>query len=101
MDVEITLQVNGATRRLSVDTRTTLLDVLRERLGITGPKKGCDHGQCGACTVLLDDRRAYSCLQLAVALGERAVTSIEGLGAAEGDLHPLQRAFLDHDGLQC
>jgi xanthine dehydrogenase YagT iron-sulfur-binding subunit len=101
MDSEITLQVNGATHRLSVDTRTTLLDALRERLGITGPKKGCDHGQCGACTVLLDGRRVNSCLALAVAHQDADIVTIEGL-APDGDrLHPLQQAFIAHDAFQC
>jgi xanthine dehydrogenase YagT iron-sulfur-binding subunit len=102
MDSEITLQVNGATHRLSIDTRTTLLDALRERLGITGPKKGCDHGQCGACTILLDGRRVNSCLALAVAHQDADIVTIEGLAAASGDdLHPLQQAFITHDAFQC
>ncbi|HEX3466034.1 MAG TPA: 2Fe-2S iron-sulfur cluster-binding protein, partial [Candidatus Elarobacter sp.] len=100
MDVEITLRVNGAAHRLSVDTRTTLLDALRERLGITGPKKGCDHGQCGACTVLIDGRRANSCLALAVAHQDADVTTIEGL-ANDGGLHAMQAAFVEHDAFQC
>ncbi|HEY0381756.1 MAG TPA: 2Fe-2S iron-sulfur cluster-binding protein [Candidatus Elarobacter sp.] len=100
MDVEITLRVNGAAHRLSVDTRITLLDTLRERLGITGPKKGCDHGQCGACTILADGRRANSCLMLAVAHQDEDLTTIEGL-AVDGSLHPLQAAFIAHDAFQC
>jgi len=100
MDVEITFSVNGAARRLSVDTRTTLLDALRERLGITGPKKGCDHGQCGACTILIDGRRANSCLALAVAHQGAELTTIEGLADGE-HLHPLQAAFITHDAFQC
>jgi xanthine dehydrogenase YagT iron-sulfur-binding subunit len=100
MDVEITLRVNGAAHRLSVDTRITLLDTLRERLGITGPKKGCDHGQCGACTILVDGRRANSCLMLAVAHENEELTTIEGLGG-DGSLHPLQAAFIAHDAFQC
>jgi xanthine dehydrogenase YagT iron-sulfur-binding subunit len=100
MDVDIMLRVDGSERRLMVDTRTTLLDALRERLGITSPKKGCDHGQCGACTVLLDGRRAVSCLALAVAYQGAEIVTAEGL--ADGDeLHPLQRAFIEHDAFQC
>ena len=100
MDLEITLRVNGTARRLSVDTRTTLLDALRERLALTGAKKGCDHGQCGACTVLIDGRRANACLALAVAHQEAEIVTIEGLGSVD-DLHPLQRAFIAHDAFQC
>lgn len=100
MELEITLQVNGVAHRLSVDTRTTLLDVLREQLGLTGAKKGCDHGQCGACTILLDGWRVNSCLALAVAHQDAQIVTIEGL--AEGEhLHPLQRAFITHDAFQC
>jgi len=100
MEMEIALRVNGASHRLVVDTRTTLLDALRERLGLTGPKKGCDHGQCGACTVLLDGRRVNSCLALAVAHQDAEIVTIEGL-APEGQLHPLQRSFIEHDAFQC
>ena len=100
MDLPITLQVNGTTHQLSIDTRTTLLDALREYLGIIGPKKGCDHGQCGACTVLLDGRRVNSCLVLAVALQDAEIVTIEGL-ASEENLHPLQRSFIKHDAFQC
>ena len=100
MDAEITLQVDGEEHRLSVDTRTTLLDALRERLGITSPKKGCDHGQCGACTILLDGRRVNGCLALAVAHDGAEIVTAEGL-AENGDLHPMQRSFIEHDGFQC
>jgi xanthine dehydrogenase YagT iron-sulfur-binding subunit len=100
MDLEITLRVNGTARRLSVDTRTTLLDALRERLGLTGAKKGCDHGQCGACTILLDGRRANSCLALAVAHQGAEIVTVEGLADGE-DLHPQHRSFIAHDAFQC
>jgi xanthine dehydrogenase YagT iron-sulfur-binding subunit len=100
MDVEITLRVDGSDHRLLVDTRTTLLDALRERLGITSAKKGCDHGQCGACTVLLDGRRALSCLALAVAHDGAEIVTASGLGDGD-DLHPMQRAFIEHDAFQC
>jgi xanthine dehydrogenase YagT iron-sulfur-binding subunit len=96
----ITLTVNGRAYALEIDNRTTLLDALREHLDLTGTKKGCDHGQCGACTVLLDGRRANACLIFAVAAQGCRVTTIEGLGGADR-LHPLQQAFLDHDGYQC
>jgi xanthine dehydrogenase YagT iron-sulfur-binding subunit len=98
--VDVTLNVNGREYLLSFDVRTSLLDLLRERLGLTGAKKGCDHGQCGACTVLLDGRRELSCLTLAVAAQGRAITTIEGL-ATNGTLHPMQQAFIDHDAFQC
>jgi xanthine dehydrogenase YagT iron-sulfur-binding subunit len=100
MDIEITLRVDGSEHRLTVDTRTTLLDALRERLGITSPKKGCDHGQCGACTVLLDGRRAVSCLALAVAHQGGEIVTAQGLTNGE-ELHPLQAAFIEHDAFQC
>ena len=100
MDAHISLRVDGLSHRLTVDSRTTLLDALRERLGITSPKKGCDHGQCGACTVLVDGRRANSCLALAVAYDGVEIVTAAGLGSAE-DLHPLQRAFIEHDAFQC
>lgn len=96
----VTLQVNGQARSVDVDNRTTLLDLLREQLHLTGTKKGCDHGQCGACTVLLDGRRINSCLMLAVMAEGGAVTTIEGLGTPQ-QLHPLQAAFVKHDGYQC
>jgi xanthine dehydrogenase YagT iron-sulfur-binding subunit len=98
---ELTLMVNGTAYRLRLDHRTTLLDALRERLGLTGTKKGCDHGQCGACTVLVDGRRVNSCLLLAVMAREAGITTIEGLAAPDGELHPLQAAFVEHDALQC
>jgi xanthine dehydrogenase YagT iron-sulfur-binding subunit len=96
----ISLRVNGVTRRLSLDNRRTLLDALREDIGHTGPKKGCDHGQCGACTVLLDGRRVVSCLTLAVAAEGAEITTVEGL-AGDGDLLPVQEAFVRLDGFQC
>jgi xanthine dehydrogenase YagT iron-sulfur-binding subunit len=104
MDAEIGLQVDGQRHTLTVDTRTTLLDALRERLGVTSPKKGCDHGQCGACTVLLDGKRVLPCLILAVAEDGAEVTTAAGLTADADDpdqLHPVQRAFVEHDGFQC
>ncbi len=100
MDLPIILHVNGTNYDLSIDTRTTLLDVLREHLGLTGAKKGCDHGQCGACTVLLDGRRTNSCLALAVAQQDAKIVTIEGL-ADDDQLHPLQQCFIDHDAFQC
>jgi len=94
------LTVNGRNHSLDLDPRTTLLDALREHLGLTGTKKGCDQGQCGACTVLVEGRRINACLSLAVMHEGDAITTIEGLGT-QGDLHPLQRAFIEHDGYQC
>ena len=98
---EITVRVNGKPHTLSVDHRRVLLDLLREDLGLTGSKKGCDHGQCGACTVLVDGRRLNSCLLLAVTLDGSEVTTVEGLGGEGEEPHPLQRAFLDRDAFQC
>ncbi|MFI6025586.1 2Fe-2S iron-sulfur cluster-binding protein [Amycolatopsis magusensis] len=100
MEAEVTLRVDGHEHRLPVDTRTTLLDALRDRLGNPSPKKGCDHGQCGACTVLVGGRRVLSCLTLAVATGEDEVTTANGL-AEDGELHPVQRAFISNDAFQC
>jgi xanthine dehydrogenase YagT iron-sulfur-binding subunit len=97
----VRIVVNGTPQALTLDPRSSLLDVLRERLALTGAKKGCDHGQCGACTVHLDGRRVASCLTLAVQVDGRSVTTIEGLSSAEGELHPMQQAFIDHDALQC
>jgi xanthine dehydrogenase YagT iron-sulfur-binding subunit len=98
--ITVELKINGNLRSLTLDPRTTLLDALREHLALTGSKKGCDHGQCGACTVLIEGRRINSCLTLAAMHDGQSVTTIEGL--AEGDrLHPLQAAFVEHDGFQC
>ncbi len=96
----ITLNINGEDRRLTLEPRVTLLDALRERLQLTGSKKGCDHGQCGACTVLVNGRRVNSCLMLAVMCEGDRITTVEGLAQAE-TLHPVQAAFIEHDGLQC
>ncbi|MFE9788463.1 2Fe-2S iron-sulfur cluster-binding protein [Nocardia salmonicida] len=100
MRARISVTVDGRTRVVDVDTRTTLLDVLREQLGVTSPKKGCDRGQCGSCTVLLDGRRATLCLALAVAHDGATIVTADGLADGD-DLHPVQRAFLEHDGFQC
>ena len=95
------IRLSGSIHRLAVDVRTSLLDALREHVGLTGTKKGCDHGQCGACTVLVDGKRMLSCLTLAVMAQAREITTIEGLAAADGTLHPMQQAFIDHDAFQC
>ena len=100
LSATVTLQVNGQAQEMTLDLRTTLLDALREHLHLTGTKKGCDHGQCGACTVLLDGRRVNACLTLAVMHDGQQVTTIEGLGTPAA-LHPLQAAFVRHDGYQC
>jgi len=99
-EVDLTLRLNGSTRRLRLDSRVTLLDALRDRLELTGTKKGCDQGTCGACTVLADGKRVLSCLTLAAQCDDREVTTIEGL-SRDGGLHPVQEAFIRHDGLQC
>lgn len=100
LPVDVTLRVNGKDMRLRIDARTTVLDALREHLKLTGSKKGCDHGQCGACTVLIDDRRVVSCLTLALAAEGQEITTIEGL-ATDDHLHPMQQAFVDNDAFQC
>jgi xanthine dehydrogenase YagT iron-sulfur-binding subunit len=98
--VTVAWQVNGERRELTVDPRVTLLDALRERLDLTGTKKGCDRGQCGACTVHVDGRRVLSCLTLAASVHRKEITTIEGLAAGD-DLHPVQQAFVSHDAFQC
>ncbi|TQL68937.1 xanthine dehydrogenase YagT iron-sulfur-binding subunit [Nocardioides albertanoniae] len=103
MEHTVSLRIDHTDHQVVVDTRTTLLDALRERVGNTSPKKGCDHGQCGSCTVLLDGRRHLTCLTLAVAHDGAEIVTASGLAEAgdDGDLHPVQQAFLDHDGYQC
>jgi xanthine dehydrogenase YagT iron-sulfur-binding subunit len=98
--VDVTLRVNGESKSVAIDARTTVLDALREHLGLTGSKKGCDHGQCGACTVLIDGRRVLSCLTLALAAEGQQILTIEGLSKG-GELHPMQQAFVDQDAFQC
>jgi xanthine dehydrogenase YagT iron-sulfur-binding subunit len=100
LPVKVTLQINGGDKPLTIDARTTVLDALREHVGLTGTKKGCDHGQCGACTVLIDGRRVLSCLTLALSVQDQQITTIEGL-AKDGQLHPMQQAFIDQDAFQC
>jgi len=100
VSISVKFTVNGRERTLDLDPRSTLLDVLREHLDLTGTKKGCDQGQCGACTVLVDGRRVLSCLTLAITKDGASVTTVEGL-AKNGTLHPLQQAFIDHDAFQC
>jgi len=99
--MDLTLTINGRDHRLALDPRTVLLDALREHLNLTGTKKGCDQGQCGACTVHVDGVRVLSCLTLAAAVQGARITTIEGLAGADGALHPMQQAFVEHDGLQC
>jgi xanthine dehydrogenase YagT iron-sulfur-binding subunit len=99
--VPMALTVNGKTTELKLDTRVTVLDALRDHLSLTGSKKGCDQGQCGACTVLIDGRRVLSCLTLAITAQGKPIQTIEGLGAAGGVLHPMQQAFIDQDAFQC
>src|SRR4051812_28272220 len=98
--MDLSLRINGALYELDVDPRVTLLDLLREELGLTGSKKGCDHGQCGACTVHIDGKRVLSCLTLGVAVRGK-ITTIEGVAPSDGPLHPMQDAFIDRDALQC
>jgi len=97
----VLLTVNGTPHDFEVENRATLLDTLRETLGLTGAKRGCNHGQCGACTVLLDGKRVLSCILLSVQADRKSVLTIEGLSSSDGGLHPLQQAFIDHDALQC
>jgi len=97
----LSIRVNRQTYNLALDNRTSLLDALRDHIGLTGTKKGCDHGQCGACTVLIDGERVLSCLIFAVMAQGRDITTIEGLVSSDGSLHPMQQAFIDHDAFQC
>ena len=100
LPVNVTLRVNGDSKSLNIDARTTVLDALREHIGLTGSKKGCDHGQCGACTILIEGRRVLSCLTLALAAQDQNISTIEGL-AKGNELHPMQQAFIDQDAFQC
>jgi xanthine dehydrogenase YagT iron-sulfur-binding subunit len=97
----LSLKVNGVTRTLTIEPRLSLLDALRDHLALTGTKKGCNQGACGACTVLLDGERINSCLTLAIQCEDREIITIEGVESSSGELHPLQRAFIEHDGFQC
>jgi xanthine dehydrogenase YagT iron-sulfur-binding subunit len=99
--VSFVLEINERQHRVALDVRTTLLDVLREHLGLTGTKKGCDQGQCGACTVLVDGRRVLSCLTLAASVRDHSIMTIEGISGRDGELHPMQQAFIEHDAFQC
>ncbi|PBB98681.1 oxidoreductase [Mesorhizobium sp. WSM3862] len=99
--VAVSLRINKQPYELSLDARTSLLDALRDHVGLTGTKKGCDHGQCGACTVLVDGKRVLSCLSFAVMNDGKEVTTVEGLASSDGKLHPMQQAFIDHDAFQC
>lgn len=99
--MNVTMQINGQSYQFDIDVRTSLLDLLRDHAGLTGTKKGCDHGQCGACTVLTDGRRTLSCMSFAVMNDTAEITTIEGLASDEGELHPMQQAFIDHDAFQC
>ncbi|RWL50246.1 MAG: (2Fe-2S)-binding protein [Mesorhizobium sp.] len=99
--VVTSLRINKQAYELSLDTRTSLLDALREHIGLTGTKKGCDHGQCGACTVLVEGKRVLSCLSFAVMNDGKDITTVEGLASSDGKLHPMQQAFIDHDAFQC
>lgn len=97
----VSMRINKQTYNLALDNRTSLLDALRDHVGLTGTKKGCDHGQCGACTVLIDGKRVLSCLSFAVMNQGREITTVEGLASTDGELHPVQQAFVDHDAFQC
>jgi len=99
--IDVVLRINGQSHHLALDVRTSLLDALRDHVGLTGTKKGCDHGQCGACTVLVDGKRELSCMTFAIMQDGREITTIEGLAGPGGELHPMQQAFIDNDAFQC